>query len=72
MGLLDSVDWQGNIFKNGAWTAAHGGDYAVVEPATGAELGRMGQATAQDVAEAAASAAEAQRDWAALLAPIPL
>ncbi|MEU5988798.1 aldehyde dehydrogenase family protein [Spirillospora sp. NPDC047418] len=67
MGLLDSVDWQGNIFKNGAWTAAHGGgDYAVVEPATGAELGRMGQATAQDVADAAASAAAAQREWAAL------
>ncbi|RKS77147.1 benzaldehyde dehydrogenase (NAD) [Actinomadura pelletieri DSM 43383] len=66
MGLLDSVDWQGKIFKDGAWTAGRGGDYAVVEPATGAELGRMGQATPEDVAEAAASAARAQREWAAL------
>ncbi|QKW36812.1 aldehyde dehydrogenase family protein [Actinomadura sp. NAK00032] len=69
MGLLDSVDWQGKIFKNGAWTAAHGGDYAVVEPATGGELGRMGQASPADVAEAAASAAAAQREWAALPHP---
>ena len=57
MGLLDSVAWQGNIFKNGEWTSGGGGDYPVVEPATGAELGRMGQATPADVAEAAASAA---------------
>nr|WP_222708930.1 aldehyde dehydrogenase family protein [Nonomuraea sp. C10] len=64
--LLDTIDWQGKIFKNGVWTAGHGGDYAVVEPATGAELGRMGLATPADVAEAAASAAAAQREWAAL------
>jgi benzaldehyde dehydrogenase (NAD) len=69
MSLLDTVDWQGNIFKGGKWQAGGGGDYAVIEPATGAELGRMGQATAQDVAEAAASAAEAQREWAALPHP---
>ncbi|AQZ61337.1 Putative benzaldehyde dehydrogenase oxidoreductase protein [[Actinomadura] parvosata subsp. kistnae] len=66
MGLLDSVKWQANIYKNGAWSAARGGDYAVVEPATGGELGRMGRATPEDVAEAAASAAAAQREWAAL------
>jgi benzaldehyde dehydrogenase (NAD) len=66
VGLLDGVDWQGNIFKNGRWTAGHGGDYAVVEPATGAELGRMGRATAEDVAEAGASATRAQREWAAM------
>ena len=69
MGLLDSVAWQGNIFKNGEWTSGGGGDYPVVEPATGAELGRMGQATPADVAEAAASAAEAQRESAALPYP---
>jgi benzaldehyde dehydrogenase (NAD) len=69
MSLLDAVDWQGNIFKGGKWQPGAGGDYAVVEPATGAELGRMGQATAQDVAEAAASAADAQREWAALPHP---
>ncbi|WP_448321140.1 benzaldehyde dehydrogenase [Streptomyces sp. CO7] len=66
MALLDSVDWQGKIFKNGAWVAGRGGDYAVVEPATGAELGRMGAADTRDVAEAAAHAAEAQQAWAAL------
>lgn len=65
MALLDSVDWQGKIFKNGSWVAGHGGDYPVVEPATGGELARMGAADAQDVAEAAASAAAAQQAWAA-------
>jgi benzaldehyde dehydrogenase (NAD) len=66
VGLLDGADWQGQIFKGGAWTSGRGGDYAVMEPATGAELGRMGQATAEDVAEAGLSALEAQREWAAL------
>ncbi|MCW2844117.1 MAG: benzaldehyde dehydrogenase [Nocardioides sp.] len=66
MGLLDAVDWQGKIFKAGAWCEGRGGDYPVIEPATGAELGRMGAASVEDVAEAAASAAEAQREWAAL------
>ena len=66
MGLLDTIDWQGRIFKGGAWVAGRGGDYPVVEPATGQELGRMGRATAEDVAEAGAAAAEAQKEWAAL------
>ena len=66
MGLLDSVEWQGKILKDGSWVEGHGGDYPVVEPATGDELGRMGAATAEDVAEAAATAERAQREWAAL------
>ncbi len=66
MGLLDGIDWQGKIFKGGEWVAGHGGDYPVVEPATGAELGRMGQATAADVAEAGQAAVAAQKEWAAL------
>lgn len=66
MGLLDAVDWQGKIFKGGAWVPGRGGDYAVIEPATGAELGRMGAATPEDVAEAGAAAAFAQQSWAAL------
>ncbi|GAB2759025.1 benzaldehyde dehydrogenase [Nocardioides pakistanensis] len=66
MGLLDSVEWQGNIFKGGKWQPGRGGDYAVVEPATGAQLGRMGQATAEDVAEAGRIALDAQREWAAM------
>ncbi|MDH2416310.1 benzaldehyde dehydrogenase [Nocardioides sp. CER19] len=66
MGLLDSVDWQGHIFKNGVWQEGKSGAYAVIEPATGNELGQMGAASAEDVAEAAAFAADAQREWAAL------
>ncbi|GAA0548126.1 benzaldehyde dehydrogenase [Paractinoplanes ferrugineus] len=69
MGLLDSVDWQGKIFKNGDWVRGDGGDYPVVEPATGAELGRMGRATPADVADAAAHAVRAQKEWAALPHP---
>ena len=65
MPLLDGVAWEGQVFKGGAWTDGRGGTYAVVEPATGNELGTMGQADAEDVAEAAASAAEAQKEWAA-------
>ena len=62
MALLDGVAWEGKVFKGGAWTDGGGGTYAVVEPATGSELGTMGQADADDVAEAAASAAEAQKE----------
>lgn len=65
MGLLDGIDWQGKIFKGGKWVPGRGGDYPVVEPATGAELGWMGQATAEDVAEAGRAAVAAQKDWAA-------
>jgi benzaldehyde dehydrogenase (NAD) len=66
MSLLDGVAWEGQVFKDGRWTEGRGGTYAVVEPATGAELGTMGNADATDVEEAAASAAEAQKEWAAL------
>jgi benzaldehyde dehydrogenase (NAD) len=69
MTLLDTVDWQGNLFKGGKWQPGHGGDYAVIEPATGGELGRLGMATAEDVSEAAAAAGDAQREWAALAHP---
>src|SRR5512141_1645248 len=66
MALLENVAWEGKVFKGGAWTDGRGGTSAVVEPATGNELGTMGQADAEDVAEAAASAADAQKEWAAL------
>jgi benzaldehyde dehydrogenase (NAD) len=65
MALLDGVAWEGKVFKGGAWTDGRGGTYAVVEPATGTELGTMGNADAEDVAEAGAAAAEAQKEWAA-------
>jgi len=66
VGLLDGIDWQGKIFKTGEWVPGRGGDYPVVEPATGAELGRMGQATPDDVAEAGQAAIAAQKEWAAM------
>ena len=63
MTLLDSGTWHGALFS-GTWQAGAGGTQAVVEPATGAELGRVGAATVEDVARAAGLAAQAQRDWA--------
>lgn len=63
MKLLDPQIWNKRIFTDG-W---HGSsqEYAVVEPATGEQLGMIGQATPADVAHAATRAAEAQREWAA-------
>jgi benzaldehyde dehydrogenase (NAD) len=66
MGLLDTVDWQGKIFKGGEWVPGRAGTYPVVEPATGEELGVMGEASPEDVAEAGTRAVEAQREWAAM------
>jgi benzaldehyde dehydrogenase (NAD) len=63
-GLLDSKAWSGQIYSGG-WATAHGGDTAIVEPATGNEIGRIGSADAEDVAKAAAAAASAQPAWAA-------
>jgi benzaldehyde dehydrogenase (NAD) len=62
--LLDPKAWEGQVFSGG-WTTSRGGTAAVVEPATGGELTRVGVADAEDVAAAAAAAAAAQRDWAA-------
>ncbi len=64
--LLDGADWTGNIFVEGTWRPGSAGDAAILEPATGTELGRTGRAGVDDVATAAASAAGAQREWAAL------
>lgn len=64
LNLLDAKTVDGQIYS-GQWTTAHGGDTAIVEPATGDELGRTGVADAEDVASACAAAAAAQRDWAA-------
>jgi benzaldehyde dehydrogenase (NAD) len=63
--LLDSSRWQGKIFSGG-WRAADGGGTSPVrEPATGAELGRVGLASPADVTAAAQAAAAAQPAWAA-------
>ncbi len=65
MTLLDEELWHSKMFSDG-WIKAGGGDAAVIEPATGAELGRVAVADAQDVAAAAGVAIAAQRAWAAL------
>ncbi|WP_372349123.1 aldehyde dehydrogenase family protein [Streptomyces sp. KL116D] len=63
MTLLTDPRWHDRIHLGG-WTAGSGGTSPVVEPATGDRLASIGSATADDVARAAARAAEAQRDWA--------
>ncbi|HEY2266014.1 MAG TPA: benzaldehyde dehydrogenase [Streptosporangiaceae bacterium] len=64
MALMDEALWRGKIFSGG-WAAGDGGDAAVIEPATGQEIGRTGIATPADVARAAQLAAAAQPAWAA-------
>ena len=69
MQLLDEATWRSKIFVGGSWAAGSGGDRPVMEPATGAEIGRYGVATADDLAKAAETASSAQREWAALPYP---
>jgi benzaldehyde dehydrogenase (NAD) len=64
MSFLDDKVWAGSVF-GGEWHPSVAGDAAVVEPATGAELGRAGVAGHEDITRAAAEAAGAQRAWAA-------
>ncbi|WP_331769125.1 aldehyde dehydrogenase family protein (plasmid) [Embleya sp. NBC_00888] len=63
--FLDATQWQNKIFLDGTWVPGSGGTTDVVEPATGAVLGRIGLADASDLARAAKSAAAAQLEWAA-------
>lgn len=62
--MLNEAAWRSRILLGEQWVEPDG-DYAVVEPATGAELSRMGRASADDVRTAAAVAVDAQREWAA-------
>jgi benzaldehyde dehydrogenase (NAD) len=55
--------WTGALYS-GAWHPGAGGVADVIEPATGASLGTVGVAGTDDVRNAAAAAATAQRDWA--------
>jgi benzaldehyde dehydrogenase (NAD) len=55
--------WKGKIFS-GRWQMAKGGSREVFEPATGKVLTQVGFADAQDVREAAKTAAAAQVEWA--------
>ena len=64
MTWLDSTRWAGRIYL-GSWVAGSAGDQAVVAPATGDELGRVGLASPADVVTAAEQSVVAQREWAA-------
>ncbi len=64
MSLLDQKSWEGLIYSGG-WQSGGGGTAAIIEPATGTELARTGMASPGDVARAAATAAQAQKQWAA-------
>ncbi|MEO3860707.1 benzaldehyde dehydrogenase [Acrocarpospora sp. B8E8] len=64
MSLMDPKIWTGQVFSGG-WTNSRAGDAAVVEPATGHEIGRTGIADADDIAAAVTVAKAAQREWAA-------
>src|SRR6185312_8013586 len=64
MSLLDASLWEGKIYLNG-WRDGGAGTAASVEPATGNTLGTYGVASVEDVHEAAAVAAAAQKEWAA-------
>jgi benzaldehyde dehydrogenase (NAD) len=63
MSLL-GTSWHGTVFSDG-WAKPDGGDAAVIAPATGEEIGRIGVASPADVARAAEIAAAAQEKWAA-------
>jgi benzaldehyde dehydrogenase (NAD) len=62
---MDAAQWTGRIYTAAGWVPGGGGESAVREPATGAELGTIGTASESDVLKAATDAAHAQRDWAA-------
>lgn len=55
--------WDRRIFSDG-WKSSRGGSAAVIEPATGATIGHVGVADADDVDAAAQRAAAAQAKWA--------
>src|SRR3954447_16519056 len=65
MALLEDGAWRGKVWT-GTWTDGSGGTYTAVEPATGAELGEVGEATRAGVEKAGARATDVQREWAAL------
>ncbi|HXT91658.1 MAG TPA: benzaldehyde dehydrogenase [Trebonia sp.] len=65
MSFLKDETWSGQVYSGG-WITPEGGTAAVIEPATGNELGRIGIATTADVTRAVQKAAAAQPAWAAM------
>src|SRR3984893_19232916 len=64
MTFLKDETWNGQVYS-GAWISPQAATAAVIEPATGNELGHIGIATRADVTRAVQQASEAQRAWAA-------
>jgi benzaldehyde dehydrogenase (NAD) len=64
MAFLDEAAWRGRVYSGG-WVTPSGGEAAVIEPATGDELGRTGIADKADIARATELAVAAQPAWAA-------
>ena len=62
--ILHESAWRDRVF-GAEWRPAIGGSLDVIEPATGAVLTRIGNASAEDVRRAAAEARAAQPGWAA-------
>jgi benzaldehyde dehydrogenase (NAD) len=65
MTFLKDETWSGQVYSGG-WITPEGGDAAVIEPATGNDLGRIGIAVPGDVTRAVKQAAAAQPAWAAV------
>ena len=66
--LLAPTDWSAKIYSRG-WQKPGLGTADVTEKATGAKLGVVGVASADDVSAAAAAACKAQKEWAKLPGP---
>lgn len=60
--------WSGKIYT-GEWQSPNGGTHPILDKAAGEEIGRIGFASAADVAHAAQVASDAQKEWAKLPAP---
>lgn len=67
--LIDPAAFDGKIHIDGEWVDGEGGSIESVAPATGEAIASVGLAGPADVARAARSAAEAQKEWAALPHP---
>lgn len=63
--LIDAAEIEGKIYIDGAWVPGGADAIPSFAPATGEVLATVGMASVEDVARAAASAARAQKEWAA-------
>jgi hypothetical protein len=74
MSFLKQETWTGQVYSGG-WIAAEGGDMPVTEPATGRELGRIGDVQAAglarpDLAEGVGPFPKPGRDGPHVLCPL--